>query len=90
MSLEQQSHSSKNQHYYSNHDEIEVINDVKEQTLNVSCSNPSNENSKDLKSHIQFKEKFKKGHRRAYSMPNANRGDKAVLLVADDQIKVFF
>jgi len=30
--------------------------------------------------------KFRKGHRRAWSMPNANR-DKAVLIVADDAIK---
>ena len=31
--------------------------------------------------------KFRKGHRRAWSMPNANR-DKAVLVVADDAVKV--
>lgn len=33
------------------------------------------------------KGRFKKGHRRAYSMPNAGR-DKAVLVVADDTVRV--
>lgn len=72
---------SMNQHYYGNHDEIEVLNED---------TKPSPSKINGLQKNPMVKSKFKKGHRRAYSMPNAKGGDRAVLVVAEDRIKVDF
>lgn len=75
-----------NQHYYGNHDEIEVLNE--ESTNTDQSSNPLNGNI--TQKNVVVKTKFKKGHRRAISMPNAKGVDRALLIVAEDNVKVNF
>lgn len=75
-----------NKHYYGNHDEIEVLNE--ESTKTDQSSNPLNGNI--TQKNLAAKTKFKKGHRRAISMPNAKGVDRALLVVAEDNVKVNF